>query len=578
MSAIKEGLRTVAMRFLQTVVVVDDHAYKPVVEAAVEPATLGENGDPSLDVLPTPLGDEATSGAESGAADVGLEPDAEALDTEVIVETFADLGMACAVLAPRPDSQDDDTRRLTRLAHRADILILDWIIRPSAAVENVHSGPAKGRTSLELLRAVLRADAEEGARLRLVCIYTGSRELAWILNQIADEFSEEFPGAKKQLDRNFIDLGNARIVLLAKVGVQEVSGLPTVPARELPDRVVGEFADFVTGGILPQLALSSLSALRDQAHRLLRRFNANLDPALISHRSITSPVETEQFILSLVGDELASLVASANVTDALADDEVLAAVNSRFVSRDHAYAWNAFNAGAAEKRFVKDDAIKALTLGVEGEKIRQGSGAKIAKNASRTPLLLDGLPDHVRKRARKIDLEFSALSSLSRDRAFDGEKLPPPELQLGSLILQSPRHAGEQGPEGRIWLCLQPLCDSARLTKPTRFPFLPVIECDEKSVGFDLVAFSGEHRALKLDGLKFNRIEFFSFAPDLERSAVVASWRNDGWHFRDESAVDFAWLGNVRLDKSHKLINAVVGDAGRIGINEYEYLRRLSGR
>lgn len=559
-----------SLSFLQTVVIVDDHAYVPLADSAAEAATL--DGEEIHDYAEEPLSQQVVDDASSF-----LDP--EALDTEKIVERFADLGMTCAVLAPKFDNEILDSERLLKVANRADVLILDWIIRPTVAVNQTNNGPKKNRTSMELLQGILRADAEKGARLRLVCIYTGSRNLRGILDQISEQLGKEFSNVKANSESMYIDVSVARIVLLNKDSQINGDEASTVAAIKLPDRVVEEFSSFASSGILPQLALSSLSVIRDQAHQLLRRFNSSLDPAVLAHRSTTSPIDTEQFIVSLIGDELSSLISAGNVTQALSDDNVTREIQDRFAGRSEAYAWSAFNDEASAKTLKVDDAIKALSLGVDDEtRIKDGSGVKLAVNASRTSLLLAGSQADVRGNSRRIDLEFSALSSLSRDRAFDGERLTPPELHLGTLVMQPDDGPGEGGVVNRYWLCLQPLCDSARLTEQTRFPFLPLTECDPKSSSFDLVVHHQGYRALKLQGLKFNQVTFFNFQPELNRSAVVASWCEEAWEFRTASFEKLVWLGNIRLDKAHKLIHAVVTDAGRIGINEYEYLRRLSSK
>ena len=54
--------------------------------------------------------------------------------------------------------------------------------------------------------------------------------------------------------------------------------------HDLPERLVQDFAA-MTEGLLPGIALTSLTAVREGAHRVLDQFCADLDPAFLAHRA-----------------------------------------------------------------------------------------------------------------------------------------------------------------------------------------------------------------------------------------------------------------------------------------------------
>jgi len=142
-----DASRSAALRFLQTVVVVDDHAYT-VVEEAVESASLG---DESID-------DEYESIDAPEALDDLADP--QEFHTEVVVEAFADLGISCAVLAPDPGEHEADMQRMEKLARRSDIVILDWVLNPR---DRTGSTPnVVDQTSLGFIREILREDNAGG--------------------------------------------------------------------------------------------------------------------------------------------------------------------------------------------------------------------------------------------------------------------------------------------------------------------------------------------------------------------------------------------------------------------------------
>lgn len=582
MTGLSAGGSEAAKRFLQTVVVVDDNAYKP--KDPVENFTAGLGGESVALDDPEPEAGEL-------AVDLG-ELDPLAFDTEKIVEGFADIGMNCAVIAPSPNDEERDITRLEQLASRSDVVILDWMIRPRGIDQGeVRTGD---RTSLALLLDVLRRDLEAGgSRLRLICVYTGERNLEEILDKIVSALEMQLAPAQIERSGPRLTVGSARIVLLGKEQRTPIPGSRPVPADQLPSEIVREFAQFAADGLLPEIALDALSAVRDQSHRLLRRFSGKLDPALLSHRSVTSPAAAEQFALSLVGSELATIVAAANVTASLQDDRVEILVNEALADRATAFYWDSSVGGP--KTLTHDQAIIALTRGIDDKMHIQGTEKKLPPKVSRSPLLLSGESTSVRAEASKIDMEFSALSSLARDRAFDGERVPTPELQLGSLLKlrsnpdsqitmrglesSSDDRECECGASSPVYLlCLQPLCDCVRITEPRPFPLLPLRPSIESDGKFDFViSAEGKYVPLRKAGTKLAQMRLVEFRPDKERQVILAGWVEDGWQFEDTEGKIYEWLGSLRLDKAHKLLQNVVTAAGRIGIDEYEFFRLANG-
>ena len=580
------------MQFLQTVVVVDDHAYSVDEHLVVPSASLG--GESPEDNEPDTLTPHELA--------VDLEAlDPRSFDTETIVEGFADLGMNCAVLAPSQDADPQDARRLELLAGRSDVVILDWVIRPqSSRTDTEHKG--EDRTSRTLLLDILRRDsASGGARIRLICVYTGEPDGMSILDSIESALTAEFKSHPARRTGSRIDVGAARIVLIRKDRSVPVPGATTVSATNLPERVVTEFTEFVANGLLPEVALASLSAVRDQSHRLLRRFSPELDHALIAHRSMTTPADAEQFAIALVGSELAAIVAAANVARPMDDSRISSLVTDALEDRKTAYMFS--NSYRKAKEIPAQDAREALIFGTDDRGVIRGTDRKLDKRASRSSLLMNGEEDTLRTHAERTDQHFSALSSLARDRRFEGQGVPRPQLQLGTLLatritdIQTARgdelvdevdgdQSSSRGDSGsvsadniqstnyRYWMCLQPLCDSVRLTETTAFPMLPLRPPTDDHPQIDFVAYDhNSYLWLQTAGLKMSEICLMNFQPDHEREVVLASWNGDAWQFAVQNNAPLLWLGNLRLDKAHKLLHSVVTAAGRIGVDEYEFFR-----
>lgn len=554
--------------FLQSVVVFDDRAYEsqnPVGEVAHNPDLLAD------DVLDEP---EASELAE-------LEPGE--LDTQTVVRSFADQGMNCAVLSPSDDGAGD-TQRFLSLAKRADVVVLDWIIAQNKkSVPGAIVPASQHRTSLQLILAILRLDRAVGSRLRLMCIYSGDSNLSQAESDIAKEIETEF-GVKTRRASGRIDFESARIVFLQKPDTPGIDPEMAVLPEHLAERIVREFSLFAADGLLPRLALQSLSAVRDQAHRILKRFASRLDPALLAHRAMTTPTDTEEFVIGLIRDELGAVVASGSVTRLLRDDAIESTVRTRTDGRANVYYWKSRKPTAPALTLTADEGREVLNIGTDSSyRIVLSTGVQktFDKAVSFTSLSMAGSESQVRSESKDVDLEFAMLSSLARDGSLEGKDVAPPELKLGTILFKpklptSVATAEEGGTptsaDGKFFLCLQPICDSTRLDKRTAFPLLPLDEIGLDADKFGLVVRRGGFRVLG-HSFKLNRVNSIKFDSDRVTETVLATWQHGAWHFKATTAL-YEWLGDVRIDKAHRLVNQLASDVGRVGVNEYEYLRR----
>lgn len=102
------------------------------------------------------------------------------LDIRKISDTFSYHGMACAFVLPEDSDENEQAikERVVRAAKTADILVLDWQLRPRSS-----------RLTLELLREIAESDYSENGRMRLICIYTGEALDDHIFNQARDQLT-----------------------------------------------------------------------------------------------------------------------------------------------------------------------------------------------------------------------------------------------------------------------------------------------------------------------------------------------------------------------------------------------------
>lgn len=583
------------VHFLQTAVVLDDEAYESLEldQPAEDSASLeGETLDVDFD-----FPEDMTGGLEGDQGGGVLDEMGEeardrprALITEPLVEGFADFGIACSVLKPLvPGREEEDHDRLRAMARRADIVILDWQLTGPNSHMSEGLGKSDG-TSLSFLIELLKEDQKFGSRFRLICVYTGNPAVDEIMHRIRTAVSDVLNKVVTVGPDMSITEGPLKIVLVSKkrLHVPEVASSRT--AADLPSLMVKEFESLVSTGLLPDLALSALSAVRDGAHHLLHRFDSALDPALISHFSRVGVEGTADLVRTLITDELSSILSVPPAVDYLEPDSMTERISSRLQGSGPPYYL------AANK-----DATKCMELDLEGvhsalaESVGTGSftapmvgspnNRKKVDPPSLTSLFLEGDDwDVVFKDALLIDRRLSVLSCMTKTTTSIGT-LVPPVLQSGSVLMSGQREEADGTPHGeetdrpdedRFWLCLQPLCDSLRLTKPTSFPLIP-LRPNHAQFADIVVDYWSDMLPLTTHGVKFNQIVMPTFVPSVQRRVVEAT-RNEsgGWTYKDAGGLEYTWLGQVRQWKVQKMVSGIASSLDRIGLDEYEYLRKLS--
>ena len=287
--------RKVAERFIQSVVILDDFA------------NFGEQVNEQVDQLKAPeLGGTSGSSAghsqQSGTLGENRNRENVPLDAKAVIDRFAELGSVCAVL--RPAREEEFQQKFVKAAMRADVVILDWKIDDSY-----------GGKTLEVIRCMLEHD-QDGGRLRLVAIYTGEPDLEDITQKVAKTIDESYAHGELAVDNGALRIskGPVHAVIFAKDETSLVAKAhqsQVVAESELPDRLIDEFSG-ITEGLLSNVALAGLTALRAEAHKLLLKFAPSLDAAYLGHRLLLpNPRDAEDHVVDALGTELHSILEDA---------------------------------------------------------------------------------------------------------------------------------------------------------------------------------------------------------------------------------------------------------------------------
>ncbi len=514
------GNRALARRFLQTAVVVDDEAYM---------ASDGENG-PKAEVVEPGRNARPSSQDEQNPAYRGAS---HTLDAGSLIGSFSGLGIICGVVSPT-----DEVRETMR---QADIVILDWRLQDEPDF------------TLKLLRNLLTGEADRNS-LRLVAIYTGEPGLADIGAKIRSEL-ERLELEPEENEANMeIRYRHGRVVLYAKSDMKNLASSlkdRSVAEEDLPGRLVEDFAS-MTKGLLPGIALTSLTAVREGAHKVLDCFRTELDPAYLSHMTcLTNPEEAERQIVAHVAEELRGLA-----------DEAVAAISP--AGKQAAEHWIR-NDGREGFKFGKnqlnlEEVIQLVTDGLEASTAFSNNFKKKAFE-----FLTSGFaqPD-------VVGLDERLAWIMSFRTLYNA---PAPTLWLGSIVTM------RQNGNKRHLICMRPRCDSVRLNEDTSFIFLPLVEPEEKW-GIQLIVKLGNefHRmSVKLESASLVQL---NFSPSVDRREVVGIKRgsNGDFEFTDTSGDRYAWQGELKSEYAQRIAQKFAETLSRPAVDESEWLRRMAGK
>ena len=324
-----------------------------------------------------------------------------------------------------------------------------------------------------------------------------------------------------------------------------------VPENAMAGKLVADFAS-MANGLVPNLALKSLTAVRDNAHRVIEKFHSRLDPAYLTHVAcLGSPEEAQQHMVAQIASELQAIM-----NDATADDEPL---GFRAIKEwlDAELGADAGLECGNEKRCSRKEVEALLNGGWE-----------------------EGKPDALRKRDgfRHLTAGFSkgrdTTHEMDRELAWmicfrTVVNAPVPILQMGSVV-----YAGNCEQKEEYFLCMTPKCDSVRLVQRTVFLLLPLKEPKMNTAQLVLRTCNGEYRRVSVV-TKIGEWTLRGFDPVAEKGMVVGTRdRDGGLYFVDAEGVRFNWVGELRDEFAQQLAQRLGSELERIPVSNSEWLRR----
>ena len=447
----KELRQEAARKFAQTMIIVDDKARQP--SEAQNSQQAGTLRLPNRTTRSAATDD--TSVKHAGAEKFSSHE----LDAKALIDKAMDLGLLCSVL--RPEEGEDFLGRVVKAAQVADIVCLDWEIYDDG-----------GDAASQIIAAIIRRDAKQNGRLRLIAIYTGDSTNNKILDRILNTIPKKLRDAHEfQRSPLTIESRNGvRIVCLFKT-----HGIQLLPPRnanqigedQLPKRLQTEFAK-LSEGLLSNVALATIASIRRSTHHVLSKFSSQMDSPFFHHRAlIESPDDAEDYAVDIVLSELKGAIDKQWVAARYAGPK---AIEARIRERagDATTLTLHYENNKNPRTFGLDTNIyvKIVTDGLRPV-FKNEKPPDAPKNTVFEENLSTLFSDD-QEAARAAMREFAALTGV---RAYPGSRPYHsgqlfPRLGLGTIIRDK---------DGNYLMCLQASCDSVRVKKDAEsFLFVPL--------------------------------------------------------------------------------------------------------
>jgi hypothetical protein len=540
----------VAARFLHTVVLFDDQAF--IARAGAK------NKSKKVKKLVAPT--RRSQGASEDNLDDSSSLEAKhELDAKRLIDLFAEKGLICSVLVP--GQGENPVPRTVAAARRSDIVILDWRIFDD-----------NGEITTNLVGEILRADGSRESRLRVISIYTAEPNFHDIVSKLKEELKKHYTEYPLKEEAFTLTKGPVRIVVYAKQDTLFPSPSRELTKRivrlqDLPNKLIAEFS-VATMGLMSNVVLESLAALRSNTHQIITKFCPELDAAYLTHRALLDPPEeAELHLIPLILSEILAVLEDRNV--------------SKHVSLDNITKWVDFRIGEGLRLYRK--------LKMKTKKNARKAVLEIAEKGVRDKTLRDSYPqirvllDRLREESHRPALnEFTKLLQLNGSGSEYDQELallmsvrsryesPIPLLTLGTIIAED-----VDEDTSRYWLCVQPVCDSLRLKEKRNFPFLKMSK-SAMDASFNYLVRDKESFVTLNLSLRPFQSKMIAFKPKAGEREIRASTESESWYFVsvDTGQQKYRWVADLKPEHAQRVANEYSYQISRVGLMESEWLRR----
>ena len=438
------------------------------------------------------------------------------VQTTDLIKNFSEESLLVTPINPRElesQTREECVQILIKLAEKADVIILDWEMDVSFGDRTSVSNSDLSSQLIEQLNS--------DKKYRLIIIYTAENPDS--INISPSENIEVKKYCKSPIHERYYKTYKQ---LAAQITIDYLSSKK---------------------GLLSSTLLSTLTQLRQSTYLMLSALNKDYDIALLYHRILLeNPDKTCDFCNDIIADEILSHISpdiiKANLHKSVVKDYILES-NIQFEFKKN---------NSSPRTNLTDEQLDSI---IEGG-YKSYFTEKISKSIS--------FGQNIDFMVKDDDLEkFKAFSYYTTMQSTQSRSY----LKLGCIVKK----------DNVFFLCLQPPCDSERITssnetgfcdKPQNFLFLKLTE-SEKKVSF-YVKEGGSFKGLQIT---FKAVETFLFAGNGDGFVSTDENGDYATYCQNSSSIKLHFICCLKPMFAQKIANEFAANISRVGIDQFEWLR-----
>lgn len=509
-------------------------------------------------------------------------------DAGTMIKNFAEQAVMCSIFK---FTEEPDVIRIAKISQKSDVTILDWKMElprkeePEGDddLEDDDIDP-KGYYTLEILKNVIGCKYN---KFKLFIIYTEEIDFNRIIDKVENSLqSIQLEVIKDKSSFSILCNGN-KITIFGKEslkgGVKHSKEIAkrSFTYEELPDALYSEFIDF-THGVVSNIFLKSITAIRANTYFLLNTFQREIDAAFIAHKGLLPiPDDAHDHIVELIGSEIKSVIGGA-LKEFVTNSQIETLIETLDVKelvfdavKNELAQIPGINTTNIPSNFSIDEFKSLFSNGListckyedEPAKSKIELSKKVIKHLPQ--VIIKGHNSQLKKSvvermAKQSNIRFAKLTTI-RNRYLDSNK---PILTLG-VIIKGTTVSGKN----EYWICIQPKCDSVRLAEDENiyqgrsFMFLSLAE---RSTNGDIVLDSKLGFKIEYNIIKSRQ---FMFKPTKKGMVVVKGNTPNDWFFLDSFGRRFEYIAELKNDFAQGVVNTFASQVSRVATNHSEWLR-----
>jgi len=508
------------------------------------------------------------------------------LDAFEITKAFASRKKICAVYDPQTN---EDISHFKSIAHKADIIVLDWFIEidnPDGEEGGDDEADAddqdiKGTYTKDIIKSIV-TNASDG--LKIILVYTGETDLGGI----SEEINNLLANSSLNTESCQIDIGKIRILVRAKSNNQEGDDTrfnhsphlknKVLKYSQLPDFLLNEFTK-LTEGLLSNFALSSLSILRTSTSKILGLYSKHLDYAYLEHKSaIPNSEDAENLLIDLFKDSIGDLLHYKQLNRQISKKIVKDWMTDRIKKVNLSLKKKDGTIYNPDETFERSKEL-LLNLIYSDEKDVQKKFVNIFTPLSASKKKAEEFVKYLK--LNNIDLFINPaeigskgdlISDFARLTHHKNVFLPrgaKPILSLGSVV--------KGNKSQKYFICIQQKCDSVRIgnDEQRKFLFLPLEPTEDENFNFithDNIKLRLSNKSYGLRTLKFTSTRDGVVEAKKVREKFLFSQI-----YNKRSDEKFEWVLDLKDLHSQRIVTDYAATLSRVGLDESEWLRRSLG-